>query len=84
LIQYNATVDLTVAASQSPLVISNNIDTITFNGTTDEDGLVFNFTRTDGNQYFVSFDLRYYNSDQGGDDYRYSGSGAYIFKPAKN
>lgn len=34
----------------------------------------------------MGFDVRYYNADQGGDDYYHSDnvpSGAYIFKPAK-
>lgn len=61
---------------------------MSFEGFSDNYGQKFKIHKKEsGLSFFVGFDLRYYLSDQGGDNYTFSDntpSGAYIFKPEKN
>jgi hypothetical protein len=50
-------------------------------------GSLFKLYADDGSEKYMSFQLRYYEADAGGDNYTGSDnvpSGAYIFKPAKD
>lgn len=79
--------DLTVPeTTKGQLSISSNFETYTYIGLSDDYGVTFDLQKYN-KHYTLAFDIRYYNADQGGDNYPDSdncASGAYIFKPAKN
>jgi hypothetical protein len=85
-IKYNKEADL-MAKKSKELEIRSRVETISFTDETKDEGLLFILKKEDKEEFLFTFDLRYYQADQGGDNYTDSDncpSGAYIFKPAKD